>query len=135
MLLWLAAEAGAVIYECTDESGQKTYTDRGCPQNQRVYPLQRDVPLAFAPLAETERKRLRNLASAAAKAQQLANSNRVMNRRRQARQNSERSTACADARAGLDDLERLRRKGYPLAKQAQLDETRRRLKAKKRANC
>ena len=135
ILLCLGLEAQAVIYECTDPTGQKTFTDRGCPNNQRVYPLAPDAPLAFAPLAEAEQQRLRDMASRAVKARQLAATNRARKRRRQTDHDNERSAACADALAALEELERLRRKGYPLAKQAQLDQTRNRLKLKKKANC
>ena len=129
------AAGRTAIYECTDREGHKTYTDLGCPQDRTPYSLEPSPAVAFAPLNNLELKRLDQLLAHTERDRKARRKERLRHRQQHARQAAARAQACEQAKAALDELASLRRKGYSLAKQAQLDRSRRQLKADKAANC
>ena len=126
--------ANAVIYTCTDSTGQQTFTDRGCPGNS-VYQSSSNPAVNFTPLTTNERTQLQALSRDAAQARLRQQKSNLGRARRLAARKDQRQQNCNKAVTALETIAKVRRKGYKLSAEQKLEESQSSLKDLKRENC
>ncbi len=130
----------ATIYLCTDAQGNRLYTDHGCtvePQagvkrlTAEIYTPAEQPAVAFAPLTESERQRLRQLSDY-----------KQPSRQRSARSTADREVtggrdaqACLAARTALKQLRQRRRAGFKLDETTDMEAQEAHWKAQRRRAC
>lgn len=128
--------AAAIVYKCTDEHGDVTYTDRGCQASEVTEKPEIAVSVvATKRLTTAEQGTL----DAIAVRQQRFHVEAEKRRRRagaeRQRTHEKQRQECAKAEAGLEALELTRRRGYAMADAERLAGQERRLRRQRDENC
>lgn len=134
LLLLPAAPAKAAIYRCEDGRGHIEYRDRGCPDGLLYQP--KSIPsIEFAPLTQTEIRRLEVLGRRLVSAQKQQEAQRQAKRRNARLKQRQCQADKQAAKRALRTLRAKRRNGYSSSEAAALDAREADLKAELKKTC
>ena len=134
----IGSAADASIHRCVDTAGAVLFSQFGCsPDTHREIPP--DAPaisiIASPPLTRAELHTLERLEQELAQDARAREQAAKKRRKAFARQRAEAQAHCDQARAALERIDRIRRKGYSAAQDPKLDADEQRWERERRASC